>query len=117
MKSKNKLIITLCMIILSSLAIESRTFAQNRLDVMPVIGTIVLSAGSGFLCKQAQKSFLTFPVDPLIQLIYLTLWGMVEREVIDAVIEDLKNQNIKHSPAMMKRMAWCASWLGYLLAK
>jgi hypothetical protein len=68
------------------------------------IGAILLGGASGFLCRQFEKIVLndTFPL----RLLNIIIWGHCESKLMDNISVDLKNQKIKHSPHMIKRVAW-----------
>lgn len=78
-----------------------------------LVGAILLGMASGFLCRQFEKIVL---LDFLILRVpNLIIWGYFQGKIMDNVTIDLHNQKIKHSPDMMKKAAWLASWISYLL--
>jgi hypothetical protein len=92
---------------------EARSTYDDGEWTSAFIGAMLLGGASGFLCRQFEKIVLndTFPL----RLLNILIWGHFEDKLMDNVSGDLKNQKIKHSPHMMKRVAWLSSWISYLL--
>lgn len=92
---------------------ESRSTNDDGEWTSAFVGALLLGGASGFLCRQFEKIVLnnTFPL----RLLNIIIWGYFEGKLMDNVTVDLKNQKIKHSPHMMKRVAWLSSWISYLL--
>ncbi len=93
---------------------ETRRGCNNDSDcASSLIGAILLGCASGFLCRQFEKIVLNDTI-PL-RLLNIIIWGHFESRLMDNITLDLKNQRIKHSPHMIKRIAWLSSWISYLL--
>lgn len=92
---------------------ESKSTYDDGEWTSSFIGAMLLGGASGFLCRQFEKIVLndTFPL----RLLNIIIWGHFEDKLMDNVTGDLKYQKIKHSPHMMKRVAWLSSWISYLL--
>lgn len=79
-----------------------------------ILASIFLGAASGLLCREFEKRILQDFL--LLRLINICIWGTIQTTIMNGITTDLNNQNIKHSPEIMKRAAWLASWASYILA-
>ncbi len=77
------------------------------------ISAALLGAASGLLCREFEKRILQ-DLLPL-RVINLIVWGSMQKNFIDAIIEDLHAHKIKHSPETIKQIAWLVSWMSYIL--
>ncbi len=69
---------------------------------------------SGYLCRAFEREVLQ-DIPPF-RLINLLIWGHLQGNLLETMIEDLKEQNVGMSDSSMKRSAWLLSWLTYFMS-
>lgn len=88
-----------------------RSSGHNKapeLDLKALAAFVLLGYGSGVLCERLD------PVcNPVLQIIYLYLWGRVEISCVEHALNELRQQGVVTSSAMTEYSFWVASWLGY----
>lgn len=83
---------------------------KNRpeLDAKTLVAFALLGLGSGALCGRLEPA-----CNPVLQIMYLYLWGQVEMNCVDRALYELQQQGVTVSPSMVEHLFWVASWMGY----
>jgi hypothetical protein len=69
---------------------------------------------SGYLCRQFEREVLRDV--GLFRIVNLIIWGNVQQNLLQAFMDDLKEQNVGYSAETTKYSAWLISWISYLMA-
>lgn len=81
---------------------------KPELDVKTLAAFALLGFGSGALCQRLEPT-----CTPVLRIMYLYLWGLVEENCVDEALYELQQQGVTVSPSMTEYLFWVASWIGY----
>ncbi len=93
---------------LPSYVTRSSVRHKPELDVKALVAFGLLGFGSGVLCQRLEPA-----CTPVLQIMYLYLWGQVEANCVDQALYELQQQGVTVSPSMTEYLFWVASWIGY----